>query len=57
MPISQNNGNTPVFYTVKPGDTLSAIALKYGTTVNKLVSDNGIKNKNKIYVGQPIKVN
>lgn len=56
VPISQINGNTPVFYTVKPGDTLSAIALKYGTTVNKLVSDNGIKDKNKIYVGQPIKV-
>ena len=57
VPISQINGNTPIFYTVKPGDTLSSIALKYGTTINKLVSDNGIKDRNKIYVGQPIKVN
>jgi len=56
VPISQNNGNTAVYYTVKSGDTLSAIAQKYGTTVNKLVSENNIKDKNKIYVGQQIKV-
>ena len=39
-------------YTVKKGDTLSGIAKKYGTTVNKLVLLNGIKNPNKIYAGQ-----
>lgn len=43
-------------YTVKKGDTLSGIAKKYGTTVNKLVKDNGIKNPNLITVGQKIKV-
>lgn len=41
-------------YTVKRGDTLSAIAAKYGTTVAKLVRDNGIKNANLIYPGQII---
>ena len=41
-------------YTVKRGDTLSAIAARYGTTVAKLVRDNGIKNANLIYPGQVI---
>lgn len=43
-------------YTVKSGDTLSAIAKKYNTTVDSLVSKNGIKDKNKIYVGQVLKI-
>src|SRR5690625_916337 len=43
-------------YTVKRGDTLSAIAKKYGTTVAKLQADNGIKNANYIYVGQTLKI-
>lgn len=43
-------------YTVQKGDTLSGIAGKYGTTVDKLVSLNGIKNKDLIYVGQVIKL-
>lgn len=43
-------------YTVKKGDTLSAIAKKYGTTVKALQTANGIKDANKIYVGQVLKV-
>ena len=43
-------------YTVKAGDTLSAIAAKYGTTVNALVKKNGISNPNLIYVGQVLKI-
>lgn len=46
-----------VKYTVKSGDTLSEIALKYKTTVDRLLKLNpSIKNKNLIYVGQVIKV-
>lgn len=41
-------------YTVKSGDTLSAIASKYKTTVDKLVKDNKIENANLIYPGQKI---
>lgn len=41
-------------YTVKKGDTLSAIAKKYGTTYKKIAADNGIKDANKIYVGQKL---
>ena len=43
-------------YTVKKGDTLSAIAIKYGTTVKKLAKDNNIKNSNLIYVNQKIRI-
>ena len=45
------------YYTVKKGDTLSAIAVKYHTTVNKLVALNPhIKNPNLIYVGDVIRL-
>lgn len=45
-----------VYYTVRSGDNLSLIAAKYGTSVAKLASLNGIKNPNHIYVGQRLKV-
>lgn len=48
--------STATYYKVKKGDTLSAIAKKYKTTVNKLVKLNNIKNKNLIYPGQKIRV-
>ena len=43
-------------YYVQAGDTLSAIASKFGTTVSSLVSLNRISNPNVIYVGQKIYV-
>ena len=43
-------------YRVKKGDTLSKIAKKYGTTVEKLAKDNKIKNPNLIYRTQLIKI-
>ncbi|MCY8191418.1 N-acetylmuramoyl-L-alanine amidase [Bacillus subtilis] len=43
-------------YTVKKGDTLSEIAEKTGVGVAKLQSYNGIKNANKIMVGQVLKL-
>lgn len=41
-------------YTVKAGDTLSAIAARYKTTVSKIAMDNQIKNVNLIYPGQKL---
>ncbi len=41
-------------YTVQPGDTLSSIAYRYGTTVQQLVELNNIANPNYIWVGQSI---
>lgn len=45
---------TPHYYVIKKGDTLTAIAKRYNTTVNKIVEANNIKDANKIYVGQKI---
>ena len=42
--------------TIKRGDTLSAIAKRYNTTVSALAETNGIKNPNLIYVGQYITI-
>ena len=41
-----------VTYTVKPGDTLSEIAEKYNTTVEKLTEKNKIENIHLIFVDQ-----
>lgn len=43
-------------YTVVPGDTLGAIAKKFGVTVDDLVSWNGIPDPNNISVGQVLRV-
>ncbi len=43
-------------YVVKPGDTLSAIAAKYGTTYQEIATKNGISNPNLIYPGQILKI-
>lgn len=54
--IVNGGGTSAVYYTVKSGDTLSAIASKYGTTYQKIAQINGISNPNKIYIGQKIRV-
>ena len=43
-------------YTVKSGDTLSAIASKFNTTVENLASINNIVNPNIINIGQVLKL-
>ena len=43
-------------YTVKYGDTLTAIARKYNVTVDSIVSLNQIANPNMIYVGQILRI-
>ncbi len=39
-------------YLVQPGDTLSAIALRLGTTVEELVAANGLADPDQIAIGQ-----
>lgn len=51
--LGANNDKT---YTIKPGDTLSGIANKYGVTVDYLKNKNNIQNVDLIYVGQIIKI-
>lgn len=50
--VSQEANET--IYIVKSGDCLCNIAKKFNTTVNKIASDNNIKNINLIYVGQKL---
>lgn len=52
----KSGSSSAQYYTIESGDTLSGIASKYGTSVSQLCSWNGIKNANKIYAGQKIRV-
>lgn len=45
-----------ITYKIQKGDTLTAIARKYGTTIAKLKEINNIKNVNLIYAGDTIKI-
>ena len=55
---SGNQGGTssPKYHVVQRGDTLWGISRKYGVSVERLVERNGIKDRNRIYVGQKILV-
>jgi LysM repeat protein len=56
--VGSDSGTTSstTTYSVKNGDTLSSIAKAYRTTVDRLVSLNGLKDPNRISVGQKLKV-
>jgi LysM repeat protein len=51
--ISSPHGGT---YTVRPGDTLGALAARYGTTVAALAAANHIANPNFIFVGEVLTI-
>lgn len=46
----------PEVYAVQRGDTLSAIAHRFGCDLKTLISDNGISNPNTLKVGQKIEL-
>lgn len=52
--VGGTSENAPLIYIVKPKDTLSGIAARYGTTYQKLAKINGISDPNLIYPGQKI---
>lgn len=54
--VQTNPATSDTVCTVKSGDTLSAIALKYNTTYQKLAEYNNIPNPSIIYVGQKIRI-
>ncbi|NIN68187.1 MAG: LysM peptidoglycan-binding domain-containing protein [Anaerolineae bacterium] len=54
-PAPPPSGSTTT-YVVRRGDTLSGIAYRFGTTVNGLVSLNGLVNPNLIFAGQTLRV-
>lgn len=51
-----NKRSDEQYYTVRAGDTLSEIAVRYGTTVGQLQRWNNIANADLIYAGQRIRV-
>ena len=60
IPTTQNPNNSSntetITYTIKKGDTLWAIARKYGTTVSELADINNIKNPDLIFPGEVIRI-
>lgn len=48
--------SSPLYYTVKKGDSLKAIALKHKITPVTLATANKIKDVNKIVIGQRLKI-
>lgn len=57
--INTSNGgdaSKEIVYTIKPGDTLSDIAKRYGTTYQELAKINGIENPNIIYAGKVLRI-
>lgn len=51
---NEGENNNYITYVVVRGDTLSEIALRYGTTVNEIAGINGIVNPNLIYTGEQL---
>jgi LysM repeat protein len=52
IPAEKEESSGPRTYTVKSGDSLTLIAIRYGTTVAVIASANNITNINNISVGQ-----
>ena len=43
-------------YVIQPGDTLSLIAQRYGTSVSKLMQVNNLRNRHRIRAGQALEI-
>lgn len=56
VPGDEEGCTGSIYYTVKQGDTLSEIAVKYGVTVNHIVEQNNIRNPNLIYPGERLRI-
>lgn len=52
-PVPPSDGDA-IIYVVKRGDTLSAIARRFGTSYLVIAANNGIANPNLIYAGQQL---
>lgn len=57
LSIPSGSSTSISYYTIRPGDTLSGIALRFGTTVSRLQSLNNISDPDKIYAGTKIRIN
>lgn len=55
-PTTTTTAAPPATYTVQSGDTLSAIANRFGTTVAALVEANGLADPDRLEVGQVLQL-
>lgn len=55
--IIDNAQAVEITHKVVAGDTLNELAEKYNTTVDSIADLNDIKDENKIYIGQVLKIN
>lgn len=53
---SRGSGGGSSVHVVRRGQTLSSIARRYGRSVSAFVSVNGLRNPNRIYVGQRLRI-
>ena len=56
LKVSGKAKATPKYHTVKSGDTVSGLAVKYGSTQKQIVSWNKLASADKIYIGQKLRV-
>ncbi|HKJ27836.1 MAG TPA: LysM domain-containing protein, partial [Anaerolineales bacterium] len=53
---AQDEAPTGPEYVVQSGDTLTAIAVRFGITLNELQSANNISNPNQVFVGDVLEI-
>ena len=56
QPQGFENAGKPGYYTVKPGDTLTRIALENGQSPRDIAAWSKVENPNRIEVGQVLRV-
>jgi LysM repeat protein len=56
IPTQPNTPVPPTKYTVRAGDTLSTIADRFDTTVEKIQAFNGLENSDELQVGQVLEI-
>lgn len=56
LPIKEQPKPEWIKHRIRKGQTLSSIASRYGTTVSALIAANNITNKNRLHVGQTIRI-
>lgn len=54
--LLKGDNKSKIYYTVRPGDTLSSIAANHGVTYQSIAELNGIKNPNLIYSGEVLRI-
>ncbi len=46
----------PFYHTVEPGETLSAIAVRYGTSVDSLIRENDVADARNVWAGTRLRI-